>query len=164
MDVLRSHGTRGKVLKTKLRLKGHNTIVLDSLMINGDYKWAIKIILWWCRQNATKRIIKGNSTCEWMKRWKLSAVLSELILLLQFCWYKCEMQFFDGRNYKINKILLSCVGQWPYQTNRSSNAIIIIIVSLAGTQFIAKVWWRIFKYRKLKELYSETHIIKCSIR
>ena len=53
---------------------------------------------------------------------------------------KREMQFFEGRNYRINKILLSCVGQWPYQTNRSSNAIIIIIVSLAGTQFIAKVW------------------------
>lgn len=49
------------------------------------------------------------------------------------------MQFFDGRNYRINKVLLSCVGQWPYQTNRSSYAIIIIIVSLAGTQFIAKV-------------------------
>ncbi|XP_011687794.1 PREDICTED: uncharacterized protein LOC105449985 isoform X5 [Wasmannia auropunctata] len=49
------------------------------------------------------------------------------------------MQFFDGRNYRINKVLLSCVGQWPYQTNRSSNAIIIIIVSLAGTQFIAKI-------------------------
>ncbi|KAG5306778.1 OR13A protein, partial [Acromyrmex insinuator] len=49
------------------------------------------------------------------------------------------MQFFEGRNYRINKILLSCVGQWPYQTNRSSNAIIIIIVSLAGTQFIAKI-------------------------
>ncbi|XP_011864764.1 PREDICTED: odorant receptor 9a-like isoform X1 [Vollenhovia emeryi] len=49
------------------------------------------------------------------------------------------MQFFDGRNYRINKVLLSCVGQWPYQTNRSSNAIIVIIVSLAGTQFIAKI-------------------------
>ncbi|KAL0102611.1 hypothetical protein PUN28_018125 [Cardiocondyla obscurior] len=49
------------------------------------------------------------------------------------------MQFFDGRNYRINKVLLSCVGQWPYQTNRSSNAIIIIIVSLAGTQIIAKI-------------------------
>ncbi|KAL6428710.1 hypothetical protein ACFW04_007945 [Cataglyphis niger] len=49
------------------------------------------------------------------------------------------MQFFDGRNYRINKILLSCIGQWPYQTKRSSSAIIIIIVSLAGTQFIAKV-------------------------
>ncbi|XP_024868521.1 odorant receptor 9a-like [Temnothorax curvispinosus] len=49
------------------------------------------------------------------------------------------MQFFDGRNYRINKVLLSCVGQWPYQTNRSSSAIIIIIVSLAGTQFIAKI-------------------------
>ncbi|XP_067210600.1 odorant receptor 9a-like isoform X2 [Linepithema humile] len=51
----------------------------------------------------------------------------------------CKMQFFDGRNYRINKILLSCIGQWPYQTNRSSNAIIIIIVCLAGTQFVAKV-------------------------
>ncbi|XP_039306350.1 odorant receptor 9a isoform X2 [Solenopsis invicta] len=49
------------------------------------------------------------------------------------------MRFFDGRNYRINKVLLSCVGQWPYQTNRSSNAIIIIMVSLAGTQFIAKI-------------------------
>ncbi|KAF3054296.1 Odorant receptor 156 [Nylanderia fulva] len=49
------------------------------------------------------------------------------------------MQFFDGRHYRINKVLLSCIGQWPYQTKRSSNAIIAIIVSLAGTQFVAKV-------------------------
>ncbi|XP_072764368.1 odorant receptor 13a-like isoform X2 [Anoplolepis gracilipes] len=49
------------------------------------------------------------------------------------------MQFFDGRNYRINKILLSCIGQWPYQTKRSSSAIIVIIVSLAGTQFVAKI-------------------------
>ncbi|KAM0731127.1 Odorant receptor 13a [Formica fusca] len=49
------------------------------------------------------------------------------------------MQFFDGRNYRINKILLSCIGQWPYQTKRSSSAIIVIIVSLTGTQFVAKI-------------------------
>ncbi|XP_025269101.1 odorant receptor 9a-like isoform X1 [Camponotus floridanus] len=49
------------------------------------------------------------------------------------------MQFFDGRNYRINKILLSCIGQWPYQTKRSSSTIIVIIVSLAGTQFVAKI-------------------------
>ncbi|XP_020293914.1 odorant receptor 67a-like [Pseudomyrmex gracilis] len=53
--------------------------------------------------------------------------------------YTREMQFFDRRNYRINKVLLSCIGQWPYQTNRSSSVIIVIIVSLAGTQFIAKV-------------------------
>ncbi|XP_032676029.1 odorant receptor 13a-like [Odontomachus brunneus] len=46
---------------------------------------------------------------------------------------------FDERNYRINKVLLSWIGQWPYQTSRRNSAIILIIVFLAGTQIVAKI-------------------------
>ncbi|XP_011347117.1 uncharacterized protein LOC105284937 isoform X4 [Ooceraea biroi] len=68
-----------------------------------------------------------------------NSLLSAYIVLVLSSTDMHEMQFFDGRNYRINKVLLLCIGQWPYQTSKSSSAIIVIIVSLAGTQFVAKI-------------------------
>ncbi|KAI4477717.1 hypothetical protein M0804_012545 [Polistes exclamans] len=49
------------------------------------------------------------------------------------------MDFFDGRHYKINKVLLSFIGQWPYQTITRRNVTLFILFLLAGTQYIAKM-------------------------
>ncbi|XP_019698026.1 odorant receptor 9a-like isoform X2 [Harpegnathos saltator] len=49
------------------------------------------------------------------------------------------MNFFDGHNYRINKILLSTVGQWPYQSSRTSHVIVIVIATIACSQFLTKL-------------------------
>ncbi|KAL0111620.1 hypothetical protein PUN28_013066 [Cardiocondyla obscurior] len=49
------------------------------------------------------------------------------------------MDFFDGHNYRVNKILLSAVGQWPYQSSRTSQVIRIVIVTVVCSQFLAKL-------------------------
>ncbi|KAF3054404.1 Odorant receptor 121 [Nylanderia fulva] len=49
------------------------------------------------------------------------------------------MDFFDGRNYRVNKILLSAIGQWPYQSSRTSYIIVIVIAAIACSQFLAKL-------------------------
>nr|XP_012231794.1 PREDICTED: odorant receptor 9a-like [Linepithema humile] len=49
------------------------------------------------------------------------------------------MDFFDGRNYRVNKILLSAIGQWPYQSSKTSRTIVIVIAAIACTQFFTKI-------------------------
>ncbi|XP_036147467.1 uncharacterized protein LOC105832577 [Monomorium pharaonis] len=49
------------------------------------------------------------------------------------------MDFFDGHNYRVNKILLSAIGQWPYQSSKTSHAIVSIIVAIVATQLVAKL-------------------------
>ncbi|XP_047369694.1 uncharacterized protein LOC124957080, partial [Vespa velutina] len=49
------------------------------------------------------------------------------------------MDFFDGSHYRINKVLLSFIGQWPYQTISRRNITLSILFLLAGTQMIAKM-------------------------
>ncbi|KAL6441728.1 hypothetical protein ACFW04_003671 [Cataglyphis niger] len=49
------------------------------------------------------------------------------------------MDFFDSRNYRLNKILLSAVGQWPYQSSKTSYIIVIVIATIACSQFLTKL-------------------------
>ncbi|XP_070165801.1 odorant receptor 13a [Polyergus mexicanus] len=49
------------------------------------------------------------------------------------------MDFFDSRNYRVNKILLSVVGQWPYQSSKTSYIIVIVIATIACSQFLMKL-------------------------
>ncbi|KYM98415.1 hypothetical protein ALC62_10874 [Cyphomyrmex costatus] len=49
------------------------------------------------------------------------------------------MDFFDGHNYRVNKILLLAIGQWPYQSSRTSHTIVIIIVTIVCTQIFTKL-------------------------
>ncbi|KAG5332668.1 OR59B protein, partial [Acromyrmex heyeri] len=39
----------------------------------------------------------------------------------------------------LNKILLLAIGQWPYQSSRTSHAIVIVIVTIVCTQIFAKL-------------------------
>ncbi|CAL1677719.1 unnamed protein product [Lasius platythorax] len=49
------------------------------------------------------------------------------------------MDFFDGRNYRVNKILLSAIGQWPYQSSKTSYIIVFVIATIACSQFLTKL-------------------------
>ncbi|XP_029673300.1 odorant receptor 9a-like [Formica exsecta] len=49
------------------------------------------------------------------------------------------MDFFDSRNYKVNKILLSAIGQWPYQSPKMSYIIVIVIATIACSQLLTKL-------------------------
>ncbi|XP_020285705.1 odorant receptor 9a-like [Pseudomyrmex gracilis] len=49
------------------------------------------------------------------------------------------MDFFDGRNYRVNKILLSSIGLWPYQSPRTCYIIVVVIVTIACTQCFTKI-------------------------
>ncbi|XP_011698980.1 PREDICTED: uncharacterized protein LOC105456547 [Wasmannia auropunctata] len=40
---------------------------------------------------------------------------------------------------RVNKILLLAIGQWPYQSSRTSHAIVIVIVTIFSTQFLTKL-------------------------
>ncbi|XP_067214378.1 uncharacterized protein [Linepithema humile] len=48
------------------------------------------------------------------------------------------MQFFIESYHRNNKILLSLIGQWPYQTVKIRRLIFFILIFLSGTQIIAK--------------------------
>ncbi|XP_025075182.1 odorant receptor 9a-like [Pogonomyrmex barbatus] len=49
------------------------------------------------------------------------------------------MDFFDGYNYKVNKILLLAIGQWPYQSSKTSHIILIVIATIVCSQFLTKI-------------------------
>nr|KAF7389717.1 hypothetical protein H0235_018201 [Vespula pensylvanica] len=62
------------------------------------------------------------------------------------------MDFFDGRHYRINKVLLSFIGQWPYQTISRRNITLSILFLLAGTQIIAKMCALVISYHDVDVL------------
>ncbi|KAL6441725.1 hypothetical protein ACFW04_003670 [Cataglyphis niger] len=49
------------------------------------------------------------------------------------------MDFFDSRNYRLNKILLLAIGQWPYQSSKTSCIIVVVIATIACSQFLTKL-------------------------
>ncbi|XP_019885647.1 odorant receptor 4-like [Camponotus floridanus] len=49
------------------------------------------------------------------------------------------MDFFDGRNYRVNKILLSAIGQWPYQSSKTNYIITIVITTITCSQLLTKL-------------------------
>ncbi|XP_066595953.1 odorant receptor 9a-like [Prorops nasuta] len=49
------------------------------------------------------------------------------------------MDLFNNSYYKFNKILLSGLGVWPYQLEKTNMTILCIIGFLSGTHFLAKI-------------------------
>ncbi|XP_071574684.1 odorant receptor 13a-like [Temnothorax nylanderi] len=67
------------------------------------------------------------------------------------------MDFFDGYNYRVNKILLSAIGQWPYQSSRTSHAIVFVIVTIVCLQILTKLCG-MFPY-----IYDMDIVIECLV-
>ncbi|KAG7207339.1 hypothetical protein KM043_009004 [Ampulex compressa] len=65
------------------------------------------------------------------------------------------MDFFDGRHFKINKVLLCLIGQWPFQSREISTGILVLMILLAGTQFLTKVFGLISAYGDV------SHVLEC---
>ncbi|KAH0946204.1 hypothetical protein HN011_010170 [Eciton burchellii] len=67
------------------------------------------------------------------------------------------MDFFDSRNYRISKILLSIIGQWPYQSSRMNHTVVFILAIISCSQFLTKLCG-MFPY-----IYDMDILIECLI-
>lgn len=67
------------------------------------------------------------------------------------------MDLFDHRYYRLSKILMLLIGQWPYQKPRAKRGILAVIFILIGSELVPQIL-AVVKYRD-----NDKMLVQCLI-